>query len=862
MPLATGSRLGPYEILGLIGAGGMGEVYKARDTRLDRLVAIKVSQAEFSERFERETRAVAALNHPNICQLYDVGPNYLVMEFIEGSPVPPAENSRKLLDMAVQMADGLAAAHAAGFVHRDLKPDNILVTREGRVKILDFGLAKPAVPSPRGADAPTQSLSITDSGTTVGTISYMSPEQARGEPNLTFQSDQFSFGLVLYEMAAGKRAFDRPSAAETMTAIIREEAEPLPDSVPEPARWTIERCLAKEPDHRYDSTRDLYRELKQMRAGLFALKPMSQGVSQRNTAPRLVETPQWCRRAMTAAGVVGLMALAAIGYRLVVPAPSPPNWTGALLGGPEIAYRPRSSPDGHLLAFYAVDQGYTQVGVMTPETGNWRMLTHTQQHGKVTNVAWAPDGVSIYYDRITAVPQGIYSVPVLGGDERLVFPNAFRPEALPDGSLLAVKLNSRHEWQLFRFWPETGRVQDLPVAAEDIQDSLENPRVFPDGKEAVIDGAPLGQEASGMRLLVVDLATRATRPLAPGLPRGTSAPGYAVSRDGKSVLIAQEWGEFTRVISAPAHGQGPVRTLFTATHEMWGLDSAPDGSVYACVTDLPAELVSRPVDRDQTETLARFPEVSDPDLMTVLPDGRVILTVLNSERARLVAVERGRNPVPMVATTEETSTPVTVAGPREIAFLVGPVPRATIAFANIETGRITHRISPGKGEIVSLAASPDGNTLYFASGGMIWSIPAAGGEALKIRPGNRVVADRFGRALLVSLLESPNMRLFRVPLNGAPETQVPVDRAPAIGYSHLSAGSWNVDGRLLASLHDSWFAAPAVLDTRNGRVQPLPADKTGDYASMVWLPDGRMIALHIGNRSTLWRFVPEPEQRK
>ena len=135
MPLSPGTRLGPYEIAAPVGAGGMGEVYRARDTRLDRAVAIKVSHENFSERFEREARAIAALNHPNICQLYDVGPNYLVMEFVEGAPVAPVDNARKLLDVAVQIADGLTAAHAAGIVHRDLKPGNILVTRDGRVKI-------------------------------------------------------------------------------------------------------------------------------------------------------------------------------------------------------------------------------------------------------------------------------------------------------------------------------------------------------------------------------------------------------------------------------------------------------------------------------------------------------------------------------------------------------------------------------------------------------------------------------------------------------------------------------------------------------------------------------------------------------
>ena len=225
MSLAPGTCRGPYEILNPIGAGGMGEVYRARDTRLNRTVAIKISKEAFSERFEREARAVAALNHPNICQLYDVGPDYLVMEFVEGAPIASVDTTRKLLDIAVQIADGLAAAHAAGIIHRDLKPDNILITRDGRVKILDFGLAK-IVNAGNTNDDATSAMTRTEAGATLGTIAYMSPEQARGSANLTAQSDQFSFGLVLYELATGRRAFPRDSAAETMTAIIREEADP------------------------------------------------------------------------------------------------------------------------------------------------------------------------------------------------------------------------------------------------------------------------------------------------------------------------------------------------------------------------------------------------------------------------------------------------------------------------------------------------------------------------------------------------------------------------------------------------------------------------------------------------------------
>lgn len=856
MPLSPGTRLGPYEILSPIGAGGMGEVYRARDPRLKREVAVKILPQEFAtdpvrrQRFESEARAAATLNHPNIIAVYDVGTedgtSYIVTELIDGQPLRGhVLGFRKALDWAVQIANGLAAAHAAGIVHRDLKPENILLTRDGRIKILDFGLAKLNVP--RAAAAATETIQ-TEPGTVMGTVGYMSPEQIRGN-EADPRSDIFSFGVILYEMLSDRRAFQGDTAVETMTAILKQELPDLPDAVPSGVRQIVHHCLEKDPVNRFQSARDLS----------FALSALLPVASQRGAPPKLPGRPRWRRWTLAAAGAVLLMVLTIAVYRLVAPEPLPVNWTGALLGGPEIAFRPRSSRDGQLVAFFAVEDGYTQVGVMKPETGNWSMLTHSRQHGNVTNVTWAPDGSSIYYDRIEAEPEGIYSVPVLGGDERLVFPRAFRPEALPDGSLLAVRLNSAREWQLFHFWPATGRVQDLPVAGVDPQVSLADPRIFPDGKEALVDGAPLGRGADGMRLLVVNLATGATRPLAPDVSRGTGSPDFAVSRDGKSALMTLELGEFTRVLAVPTHGRGPARTLFTTTHEVWGLDAAPDGSVYACVTDLPAALVSRPLDRDQEETWARFPEVSDPDFLAVLPDGRVVLTVLYSGHPRLMVVEPGKKPVAIVATTEDTATPVTVAGPGEIAFLIGPVPRTTIAFADVETGRIIRGIAPGKGEIVSLAASPDGGTLYFAAGGVIWSIPSAGGQARKIRTGDRVVADSSGRALLVTVPESPNARLFRVPLDGSPETEIAADTSHAPGYSHLSSAGWNADGRLLVALHETWFSAPAVLDTRNGHVQPLPFDKTSDYYNMAWLPNGRMIALRIGMRSTLWRFAPTHE---
>src|SRR5688572_4456241 len=282
MPLSPATRLGPYEIIAPLGAGGMGEVYRARDTRLGREVAIKVLPSEVLAdrdrlaRFEREACSASALNHTNIVTSYEIGNaetiSYHSKELVQGTthrnvlaegPLP----LKRLLALSVQIADGLARAHEAGIVHRDLKPENLMVTREGLVKILDFGLAKLVDTSGPELSQLTTMTASTDPGVVLGTVGYMSPEQAAGRP-ADFPADQFSLGAILYEMATGKRAFSRGSAAETMAAIIREEPEPLEHLAPQSPvalRWIIARCLAKDAHERYASTRDLARDLAQLR---------------------------------------------------------------------------------------------------------------------------------------------------------------------------------------------------------------------------------------------------------------------------------------------------------------------------------------------------------------------------------------------------------------------------------------------------------------------------------------------------------------------------------------------------------------------------------------------------------------------
>ncbi|HEV3205804.1 MAG TPA: protein kinase [Terriglobales bacterium] len=299
MTLAPGTKLGPFEIIARLGAGGMGEVYRARDSRLDRGVAIKILPGAFSgdsdrlRRFEQEARSASALNHPNIVTIYELGQEastrYIAMELVEGKTLRDLLVSgllpvRKVLEIAVQVAEGLAKAHEAGIAHRDLKPENLMVSNDGFVKILDFGLAKLTLPSGGAPDACT--TLATQAGVVMGTVEYMSPEQAGGS-QLDFRSDQFSFGLVLYEMVAGRRAFQRNTAAETMVAILREAAEPigvLNPHAPAPLCWAIEKCLAKEPEKRYASTRDLARELAALR-DRFSDKPPRQGETRPTNLP-------------------------------------------------------------------------------------------------------------------------------------------------------------------------------------------------------------------------------------------------------------------------------------------------------------------------------------------------------------------------------------------------------------------------------------------------------------------------------------------------------------------------------------------------------------------------------------------------
>jgi serine/threonine protein kinase len=437
------SRFGPYDVVALLGAGGMGEVYRARDPRLNREVAIKVLARASADparqrRLLDEAQAASALNHPNIITVYDVGTHdgtpFIVSELVEGTSLRAILaraplTVREVLDLGVQMADGLAAAHQAKIVHRDFKPENVMVTRDGRVKILDFGLA--LVGMRDGVSSSEVDVTLTATGVIAGTVPYMSPEQARGAP-VDYRTDQFSLGLTLYEMATGRRAFSAETSAQILAAILDDEPEPigkLNARVPAPVRWVIERCMAKDARQRYDASADLTRELRTLRDRMAEL-----------TSSTDVTPPAPRRRGRTMLAIAALAATTAIGVLV-----------GLANGGvgtrldryrftpiaTDAGYQtsPSWSPDGKTLAYIADVDGVLQVFTRAPGSPTRAQVTHGRFD--CSDPFWSPDGTRLYYISLARDREGLWSISAAGGEPEFVMENVNRAALSPDGKTLA-----------------------------------------------------------------------------------------------------------------------------------------------------------------------------------------------------------------------------------------------------------------------------------------------------------------------------------------------------------------------------------------------------------------------------------------
>ena len=526
MTLSPGTKLGPYEIVAPIGSGGMGEVYRCRDTRLGREVAVKVlpealaQDRERLSRFEQEARSASALNHPNIVTIHEIGREgetaYIAMELVEGRTLRELEAAgplplRKILGIAAQIAEGLAKAHAAGIVHRDLKPENVMVSKDGFVKILDFGLAKLVEPESGELSAmPTLARAETHPGSVMGTVAYMSPEQASGEP-VDFRSDQFSLGSILYEVSTGRKAFQKKTAAETMSAIIREEPEPLgrlrPD-LPLPVRWMLDRCLAKDREERYASTRDLARDLSSVRDHISEVSSGSEAMLAATARPRRRVSALIAGLAIAAALAAGWLARG----RLIAPSGAP-RFTRLTFRQGSIG-NARFGPDGRTIVYGATWPGdpagrqlyRTQVG--SPESAKFDFT------GDILAISPSNE-MAIRLLPSPGVLGTLARVPMSGGTPRQVLEDVPYAGAdfSPDGTELAV----------VHFVGEQGRLE-YPIGKV-LAPEAWAPRVSRDGKSVVF------WDANG--LAVVDRDGKGRRALSSGWVDQTGVPCW--SADGREI---------------------------------------------------------------------------------------------------------------------------------------------------------------------------------------------------------------------------------------------------------------------------------------------------------------------------------------
>jgi Tol biopolymer transport system component/tRNA A-37 threonylcarbamoyl transferase component Bud32 len=871
MTISVGDRLGRFQILGSLGAGGMGEVYRARDHQLNRDVAIKVLLAAFLDdpdrrrRFEQEARAAGGLNHPNILAVYDIGieggSSYIVTEVLDGEtlrdrmagrPLPP----RKAADYALQIASGLAAAHEHGVVHRDIKPSNLFVTTDGRIKILDFGLAKVI-----GAESSlTETIDVNGLAPTVmGTATYMSPEQARGH-RIDHRTDIFSFGVVLYEMLCGFSPFQRAAQGDTLNAILRDEPADIPridPSIPALER-IVRRCLEKKPEERFQNFRDLAFHLETR-----VEESVSVGVAAVGGRMRRALLAGAGLVALAAAAVMG--AIAASGWF-----PSPSSMAAHrvrpmtdLVGLEEF---PSISPDGNMVAFTAAQGGRRQVFIRFVNGGPARLVTNDDADHQLPR--WLPDGSALVYFSPAApgeVQGAIYRVPTLGGSFQRVIASIGGGDVSSDGRLACFRLE-KEQIELVISTVEGTDVR--PVATLEAR-HYRYPRWSPDNQSIAF------QAGDGFRWGLYVVSVRGgTKPVAL-TDDNRFLSGLSWLPDGNGLVFASSRGATMpyspslTLWQVPVDGRRPPRQLTPPEASYEQPDVHTTGLMSVARVRMGFDIWRYPFGggADNVQPAERVTHQTGQVLTpTAAPDGDRIAYLSDSGGHSNIWVMSGQGP-PRQITFEDDPTvaigvPIWSPDGRWIAFV------STKGHLNFAFG--IWLVRPDGSELhqvvrkgLGVAWAPDGNELYYVetSSTPMKRIAVSGGEAVTVRP--EPVRNMIGAhgTTVYFLVE-------RALMDGRPEFEIraaPLGAGPVRVIKTIDASrvaSWQVPFNPSLSPDGKWLAMPLLdglttniwaLSTEDGRWQQVTdfRDRVAFIARRVsWSADGRSILAAVGEGDT------------
>ncbi len=869
MSLASGTRLGPYEIVVPIGAGGMGEVYRAKDTRLDRTVAIKVlpahlsSDVELRARFEREARVVSGLNHPHICTLHDIGHqdgvDYLVMEYLEGETV--AEKIAKgplpleqTLRTATQIADALDRAHRAGVVHRDLKPGNVILTRSG-AKLLDFGLAKsrPPVSSPGLSTLATEAAAkpLTERGTVLGTVQYMAPEQLEGK-DADARSDVFAFGTLLYEMVTRKRAFSGSSQASLISAILRDEPAPiasLQPLTPPALDRVVKTCLAKDPDERWQSAHDLGKELRWIADG-----SSTGGVEARAVTSRAARST-WLPWAVATLATIAAVALGTVVLRRAAPQARAIKASILLpanvrLATSSIASSPLAlSPDGTRLALCLHSgAGADQLWVQVLDSGEARALAGTEG---ATQPFWSPDGRSIGF----FAERKLKRVDAQGGPV-LALADAIDPRGGAWGAGGVILFSPDYRSSLYRIAADGGSGKPVPVTTLDTavgETTNRYPSFLPDGNHFLfLARRALVGRGSEPSIVAASLGSPARKALVSVASNAAYASGHLLfMREG--ILVAQPFDPeklVTRGDAVPIASDARADERFSR-----GTFSVSTNGVLAYQLGK----ATRKCEIRRYDRSGRFEVLGEPATLyegsgaiSLSPDGSRAAAAILSEKGNaelwLVNTSTGQRSRFTLDAADHSDSAWTRDGSRlALAGSVGPVGKLVLK-ATDGSGAVEELLT-GDQSLEADSVSPDGKTVlvteYSAKTGYdLFTLSVSGDRTL--RPFVATAAQE-------NLAQfSPNGRFVAYESDATGLLEIYVAAFPQPGdtwqVSQKGAHSprWSKDGTELFFIdRDNWLQAASV-DTSGTRfevksIQPLFQEHDPSFFSWNYdvFPDGK-----------------------